>query len=75
MYGLAPVLLGQKLSAIVDVINGIIGDEPEIKVSVTGLFHKMRRNDDTKGDGRSASSYFRKFAHAERSNTPEPLES
>ena len=31
----------QKLSSIVDCINGIVDEEPEDKVSVAGLYKKM----------------------------------
>ena len=41
------VLIGQKLSALVYVMNGIVTEEVD-KVSVPGLYHKMhRKNDDT----------------------------
>ena len=47
-YGLAPVLLGQKLSLLVDVINTLVEDAPD-KVSIAGLYHKMHRRDSTTG--------------------------
>ena len=39
-YRLAPLLLSQKLSLIVDVINTLVEDAPD-KISITGLYHKM----------------------------------
>ena len=42
------VLLGQKLSSIVDVINDIVDDEPD-KVSIAGLYHKIHRKEDKTG--------------------------
>ena len=42
------VLLGQKLSSIVDVINNIVDEEPD-KVSIAGLYHKIHRKEDKTG--------------------------
>ena len=49
-YGLAPVLLGQKLSAIAEAINSLVDGDPVQKVSAPGLYHKMHRTNDRSGE-------------------------
>ena len=51
-YEKVPLLLGQKLSAIVRVINEMAKeDEVDTKVSVTGFYHKMHRKERTNTGG------------------------